>query len=876
MAGRFRQRVRALFRREQVLSEIGDELRHHEQRLAERLEAEGMPPADAQAEARRRVGNLPLLQDAGYDVRGGGGVETFLRDVRYGLRMLRAYPAFTLAAVLTLALGIGANTAIFSVASGVLLRPLPYPGADRIAMVWMDNARIDLREDWHSYPNYVDYRDQNRTFAAMAAFNGTAQTFTDGGTPERVFGAHSTANLFDVLGVRPQHGRTYTDAESEAGAETVVVLSHELWRRRYLGRADLVNGTIEMNGRAARVIGIMPEEFAFPTKETEFWLPTPLTEQRRTSRGSIWLQVIGRLHPGVSIGQAQSDLLRVNADLLERFPQQKGYSVFVQSHYDQIVGRIRPAVVVLLGAVGFVLLIACTNVANLLLARASTRERELALRAAIGAGRGRIVRQLLTESVLLAAIGGAAGLLLAWVGLDALVAAAPRDLPRLDEIRIDGRVLLFTLALSIATGLLFGVAPALQTAAVDPGRTLKEGGRGTTMVGQSLRRGLVVLEVALAVVLLVGAGLMIRSFVNVQRVDLGFDPDRVLTARVTLFGQRYQQAERVVDFYREVVARTAAGPGIEGAAAVGTLFLSATPNSTNFAIEGRPDFTPEERVEVPVDAITPNSFGVMRVPLLDGRLFDDRDVEAAPATVIINDTMARMFWPGESPVGRRIKYGNLESQSPWMTIVGVVGDTRRTGLDAVVRPETYLAHAQSPAGGMTLVVRTTGDPDTGAPVLRNAVRAIDPALPLFAVQSVDERLGDMTAQRRLNTLLLIVFGAVAAIVAAVGVYGVLAYSVQQRRRELGVRIALGATSASLLRLVLAEGLALAGTGLVLGLIAALALGRVLTSLLYGVSATDPATLAAIAGVAAVTALLACLVPALRALRVDPTTALRAD
>jgi putative ABC transport system permease protein len=620
----------------------------------------------------------------------------------------------------------------------------------------------------------------------------------------------------------------------------------------------------------------MPPDFAFPARDTAFWVPTPMNEQLRTGRGSLWLQVVGRMKPGVAVDRAQADLLRVNADILGRFPAQKGYSVFVQSHYDQLVGRIRPAVMVLLGAVGFVLLIACTNVANLQLARASAREREIALRAAIGAGRGRIVRQLLTESVLLAAVGGLAGLGLAWLGLEALIAAAPADLPRVNEIRIDGGVLAFTLGLSVATGLLFGLVPALQTSAADPGRTLKEGGRGATTLGQSVRRALVVLEVALAVILLVGAGLMIRSFINVQRVDLGFDPDRILTTRVALFGPGYQQAPRVVDFYRDVVTRVAATPGIEGAAAVGTLFLSATPNSTNFSIEGRPDFTPEESVEVPLDAITPNYFSVMRVPLVAGRFFDERDAADAPDAVIINQTMARMFWPGETPIGRRIKYGQQASQAPWMTIVGVVGDTRRTGLDAAVRPETYLPHAQAPAGGMTLVVRTAGAPEDAVPALRNAVRAVDPVIPLFATRSIDELLGEMTAQRRLNTLLLSVFGAVAAIVAGVGVYGVLAYSVTQRRRELGVRIALGATAATLLRLVLREGLLLAGTGLIVGLLGALALGQVLTSLLYGVSATDPATLAAIAAAAAFTALLACVVPAIRAMRVDPTSALRAE
>ena len=870
-----KQRIRALFRREQVVSEIGDELRHHQQMLAERLEREGLSSAEAAREAQRRLGNFATLRDSGYDVRGGGWIEAIVRDVRYGLRVLWARPGFALTAIVTLALGIGANTAIFSVASGLLLRPLPYPGGDRLAMIWMDNARINLREDWHSFPNVEDYRTQSTTFEHVAVFNNMSRTFGDG-DPERVIGAHATASLFNVLGVWPRHGRVFTPAESEQGAAPVVVLSHALWQRRFGGRMDVIESTVQMNGRGTKIIGVMPEGFAFPTRETSFWVPTVLNEQNRTSRGSFWLQAVGRMKPGVSVAQAQADLSRVNRGLLERFPGQKGYSIYVVSLFDQVVGRVRVAVMVLLGAVGFVLLIACTNVANLLLSRASSRERELALRAAIGAGRGRLVRQLLTESVLLAFIGGLAGLGLAWFGLGALLAAAPTDLPRLDEIRIDGRVLAFTLGLSVLTGILFGLVPALQTAAADPGRTLKEGGRGATTLGRSLRRGLVVIEVAMAVVLLVGAGLMVRSFINVQRVDLGFVPNHVVTARVALFGQNYQQPPRVVQFFTELVARTEAMPGIEGAAAVGTLFLSTTPNSTNFSIEGRPDFTPENRVEVPVDSITPNYFSVMRVPLVSGRFFDSRDVDGATPTVIINETMARQFWPGEDPIGRRMKYGTSDSNAPWMAIVGVVRDTRRTGVDAVVRPETYLPLAQSPSGGMTMVVRTSGDPSTAINALRSAMRSIDPAIPLFATRPVSELVGDMTAQRRLNTLLLSVFGIVAAVLAAVGVYGVLAYSVQQRTRELGVRVALGATTGTLLKLVLSEGLTLAAAGIVLGLVGALALGRVLTTLLFEVSAYDPATLAAIAGVAAMVALMACLVPALRAIRLDPVNALRAE
>jgi len=458
-------------------------------------------------------------------------LEAFWHDLRYAARMLRRSPAFTATAVITLALGIGANSAIFSVVSGVLLRPLPYPAPDRLAMVWMDNARISLREDWHSFPDYLDYKQQSTTFEDLAIFNNTARTLTGTGDaePERVLGAHSSANLFDVLGVRPARGRAYSVAEDQAGANSVVILSHGLWQSRFSGR-DVLGQTLSMNGRAMQIIGVMPEGFAFPTRDTEFWVPTGASEQQRTSRGSLWLQIIGRIKPGVSVAQAQSDLARVNAGLLQQFPGRKGYGVYVAGYADQVVGKVRPAILVLLGAVACVLLIACTNVANLLLARASVRERELTLRAAIGAGRSRLVRQLLTESLLIGVTGGAIGIGLARLGVSALLAIAPRDLPRLDAISMDWRVVAFTVLLSLATSVVFGLIPALQLARTDAGQTMKEGARGSSGLGRSLRRGLVVVEMALAVVLLIGAGLMLRSFDQMRHVDLGFAPERLLTA----------------------------------------------------------------------------------------------------------------------------------------------------------------------------------------------------------------------------------------------------------------------------------------------------------------------------------------------------------
>jgi putative ABC transport system permease protein len=891
-----RDRLRALTGRAHVEREIDTELRDHEDRLAERLEREGLAPDAARREAQRRLGDAVRLREAAYDVRGGGFVESLLHDVRYGWRTLRRNPGFTVAALLTLALGIGANSAIFSVASGVLLRPLPYPDPNRLAMVWMTNSRINLLEDWHSFPNYWDYRAQNTTFDDLAVFNGTSRTLTDEGDPDRLIGAHSSAHLFDILGVRPIRGRVYAEAEDRPGANRVVVLSHGLWQRRFGGRDDAIGKRIQLSGVSTEIIGVMPGGFAFPTRETEFWIPTAPSDGNRQNRGSLWLQVIGRVKTGVTVAQAQADLERVNAGILERFPGQKGYGIYVRNYRDQIVGDVRPAILVLVGAVGFVLLIACTNVANLLLSRSATRERELALRAAIGAGRGRLVRQLLTESVLLGTIGGAAGLGLAWIGLHAILGSAPPDLPRLDAIALDGRVLAFTVVLSLVTGLLFGLVPALQLARTNPGETLKDAARGSSGLGRSLRRGLVALEMALAVVLLVGAGLMLRSFEQLQRVDLGFRSDHLFTARVGLWGPRYQPAQARVDFFAQLMDRIAAQPGVTGAAGVGTVFLSETPNSTNFSIEGRGDFPPEQAVEVPVDSVTPDYFRVMNIPLRRGRLFDARDRRdfpppappptpgapaAAPvppppfdAVVIINETMAKMFWKDEDPLGRRIKYGQQNSQGPWMTIVGVVADTRRTGYDAVVRPETYLPHAQSPDSGLTLVIRTQSDPAAFLPALRGVVRGIDSGMAVQGGRTIEDQLVEMTAQRRLNTLLLTVFGISAALLAAVGIYGVIAYSVQQRTRELSVRMALGASARGIIGLVLKEGLSTSLLGLAIGLAAAFALSRSMASMLYDVPPGDPVTFASIAGIAALVALFANLVPALRAIRVDPVQALR--
>ena len=771
-----RDRVRALFGRERVAGEIHDELAHHVDLATADYMRRGMTPEEARAAAIRQVGNVPSLQDQGYEVRGGGVIEATVSDARFALRLMRRQPAFSLIALMTIALGIGATSTIFGVANGVLLKPLPYPAADRLAMVWMDNKRLPLREDWHSFANLQDYRASNRTFEAIAAFRNRTLSLTGAGDAELLSGAAGSANLFTVLGVQPARGRVFTEQEDQPQQDAVVVLSHKLWTRVFAGDDNVIGRSIVMNGRKREVIGVMPEGFAFPLPTTEFWVPLAPTEQLRTSRNSLWLMAIGRMKPGISVAQAQADLDPINADLLRQFPGQDGYGVYVAGYHDGLVARTRPAIIALLGAVGFLLLIACVNVANLLLSRASVREREVALRTAIGAGRLRLIRQLLTESALLALVGGVLGVGLAWLGMRTLVAIAPPELPRLADITLDLRVVGFTFAIALLTGLVFGLVPALQISRTGLSQTLKEGGRSASSgVGRMVRRTLVVVQVALALVLLTGAGLMVQSFLRLQRVDIGFDPARVLTLEVTLAGEAYAQPPAVAGFFTRLVERVRALPGVDGASLISDLFLSATPNSTIFSIEGRPAFTPAELVEVPVDSIAPGYFATMGIPVREGREFAAGDTAEATRVVVINETMARRFWPGESPLGRRITYGSPpDTNSQWMTIVGVVGDTRRVGYDAPVRPETYLPMPQQPSRGMMLVVRSAQEPTLLASSIRGVVASLDPSQPVHHIATVEQLLGNLTAERRLNTLLFALFAVVAALLAAAGIYGVIA------------------------------------------------------------------------------------------------------
>jgi putative ABC transport system permease protein len=808
-------------------------------------------------------------------------MESLIQDLRYAVRSSLKRPAFSIIVVLALAIGIGVNTAIFSIVNSILLRPLAYGEPERLVMVWMDNDRMKMHEDIHSYPNYVDFRDQNQTFDHLATYYGVSWNLTGSGEPERIIGARSSANLFDVLKVDPIMGQTYTAEDEQPGRDTVVVLSYALWQRRFGGDPNIVGQGVSFSDTTRTIIGVMPPGFKFPHKDAEFWAPMTVDPQNMGGRGSFGYWVIGRLKPGVTVEQAQADVGSIMTELVRQYPNAlDGLGINVVALHKQVVGNVRPVLLVLLGAVGFVLLIACANVANLLLARAASREREIAVRTALGAGRGRLIRQLLTESLVLAVAGGALGLLLAYWGVKSLIAISPRDIPRLDEIGIDWRVLLFTLGISLATGVVFGLAPAMQTSKTELNEALKEGGRTSTAVrGKWLRGGLVVAEIALSLVLLIGAGLMIKSFAVMQKVDMGFNPTNLVTMNLQLSRTRYQ-GRQGAEFYRKVIERTESLPGVVAGGATTAIFISSLPNSAGFSIEGRPPFNPNEQLEAPIDFVTPGYFRAMGVPLIKGRELTEQDDTTTPRVVLINQTFAEQFWPDEDPIGKRMTFGTPGPDTQWLTIVGVVGDMRRTGYESPVRLETFLPYTQRNfIGFLTIVVRTEADPRAMMGTLREVVREIDPNQPVSHMMTMDEQLGEMTARRRLNMVLMGILAGVALVLAAVGVYGVMSYSVAQRTHEFGLRVALGARRSQVFGLVLRSGLTLATGGVALGLGGAYLLTRfvlkpVIASLIYQISDTDLTIYLAVPAVMALIAIVACLMPARRATSVDPMTALR--
>ena len=804
---------------------------------------------------------------------------TLLQDMRYGLRMLWQRPGFTLVAALTLALGIGANTAIFSVVNGVLLRSLPYFEPDRLVVLWQAS---DRNPNIHvSHLNLVDWREQSRSFESFSAYSGRwggKMTVTGGNEPERAFAVAVYQDFFKVLGVAPLVGRTFSTEDHRAGATPSVVVSYAFWQRRLSGDADLTNKTLNLGDASFNVIGVMPQNFSFPS-DTDLWLAKEQLGSDTSTRSSHNFVGIARLKPDVTLEQAQTEMSAIAARLAEQYPEDnRGMGARVVSLQDQLVGSVRPALLVLLAAVGFVLLIACANVSNLLLARALGRQKEIAVRTALGASPWRIVRQLLTESLLLSLMGGALGLLLADWLMGPLVALSPESLPRLGEIGIDGRTLAFTLGVSLLTSLIFGLLPAVRFSTPDLQVALKQGGQTPTGGSSLLRSALVVSEVALTLVLLIGAGLLMKSFWRLMQTNPGFNPEHVLTMQIALPQSEYKEEQQVVAFYQQLLGRAGSVPGVEAAGMINNLPLGGVNINGGFEVEGR---AREQGGYGGFRITSPGYFQAMSIPIIKGRAFTEADNESSLPVAIISERVANATFPGEDPIGKRIRSG-MDARSltdaiaeRWMTIVGVVGDVRHSGLEGKASSELYVPYMQRPrrAFEMTVVLRTGVEPASLVPVMRGEVRAINKNLPV-EFEPMERVFEKSVAGRRYNMLLLGTFAALALVLSVMGIYGVLSYTVSQNTREIGIRMALGAQSRDVLKMVVSQGMTLTMIGVSIGLLSSFALTRLMTSLLYGVTATDPLTYAVVSALLLAVALLACYIPARRATKVDPMIALR--
>jgi len=820
----------------------------------------------------------------------GAKMETLLQDIRYSFRMLRRSPGFTAIAVIALALGIGATSAIFSVVQAVLLRPLPFKEPSRLVRIWGKFDADGIPKNWISEPELIDLNEMSQSFEAVAAYQSGGANLTGTGDPVRVNTGLVNASLFSILGVEPKQGRTFAEDEDQPGHDNVVLVSDALWRSRFGSDPSLIGQMIGLSGTPYTVVGIMPAGFHFP-EQSDLWRPLAIDKTNPSNRGSHGLEVVARLKPGVTASQAQVDLTNISDTLTQRYPRNYstgGFALYSVSMLDEIVGNIRPALYVLLGAVGFVLLIACANVANLLLARSAAREKEVAIRAALGARRGRLIRQLLTESVVLAALGTAVGLTLAYLGVKLFAVLGPRDIPRIEEIGLDSRVVGFSVLMAAITGIAFGLAPALQISNPSLHDSLKEGARGSTGARQRLRAGLVISEVAIALVLLIGAGLMIKSFQRLLKVDMGFRPEQTLSMRLTLPSTKYNDNSKVISFYRQLLDRIQSLPGVESAAAISELPLSGAYSSGTTGVEradnneGLKSFQGFPYIEADGREVSPGYFKTLGITLKSGRLLTDADNENAPPVAVVDEAFEKRFWPQTGAAGKRFIYQFNNGNIKWGEIVGVVSHVRHYGIDEVKqfglpqegREEIYYPYSQQPSNRMYLAIKTSVDPLSLTSAVRNEVLSLDPAEPIYDVKTMDHRASTSLAQRQLNMFLFALFSGIALILAAVGIYGVMSYSVTQRTHEIGIRMALGARQRNVLGLVVRQGMTLAVTGVIVGLGAAIALTRLMSSLLFGVSATDPLTFTAISLILTGVALAACLVPARRATRVDPMVALR--
>jgi putative ABC transport system permease protein len=801
-----------------------------------------------------------------------------IQDLKYGFRALVKAPAFTAFAVGVLALGIAANTSIFSFANTVLLRPLPYREASQLVTVWEDASSIGFPSNTPAPGNFHDWKEQNRVFQDMAASRNLSLSLTGGAVPEEIFGRQVSWNLFRVLGVQPVLGRDFVAEEDNANAGDVAVLSHALWRQSFGSDPQIVGKKIELDNEKYTVIGVMPQGFEFPDRTSAIWIPLAFSNEQATNHHRHFLQVVARLRPGVTVAQANADLASISRDLAEKYPDSNTHigAYAVPLRLDR-VGSLRLAIYVLLGAVGFVLLIACANVANLLLARAAGRQREFAVRMALGAGRQRILRQLLTESLLLAALAGFVGILLSFWGSALLSRLVPAGVPLASGSGIDVRVFLFSVCVSMATGVLFGIMPALRLSGINLSDALKQaGGRsGLGARGKYTRDVLVVVEVALAMVLLTGAGLMLQSFAKLRTVNPGFRSENVLTLRVPLPSPKYEAMQKRTAFYDQVLERINRVPGVVAAGFTSWVPLTNRGGSSEFTVEGRPALAPGEFNDANLRVISKDYIRAMSMPLKAGRSFTGEERQDSPLALLVNQTMARQFWPGENPLGRRIKLADYATASPWFTVVGMVGDVHQMGLDVPPRTEMYIPYSQYEYFAPEyLAVKTSGDPSLLATAIRDQIWAVDKDQPVADIMPMQAILDEELAPRKSQAAILGGFSGLALILACLGIYAVLSYAVAQRTQEIGVRMALGAQPADVLRIIIGQGFALTLTGVLIGLVGALILTRVLAKLLYGVSSADPFTFVGLAAVLTCVALVACYLPARRAMRVDPMVALR--
>ncbi len=905
--GRWRWRLRS---RMLVSAETIAELEDHLRNQVETFIAKGACEEEAYSSAVRRIGDERAVREE-FDklenkepglaawlghrtehIQGRGfPMRTFLQDIRYSLRLLKQSPSFAAIAILTLALGIGATTAVFSVVNTVLVRPLPYEDPEQLTVIWTKFGS-DLPQNWVSGPELLEMREFTTLIENVSALFPTTVAFTGSGEPEQIPAAGATGNFFEVMKINPALGRLFGPDDDIPGAAPVAVLSDGFWRRRFGADPSVMGQEIYTSGVPLTVVGVLPPNFmimhpgsTFP-KDIDVWTPMSgllanffgTGDYAKLPRGSHFMNTIVRMKPGVTLAQAQADMDAVALQMTEKTPDYysfEGWGISVLSLHGDLVEEARPALIVLLGAVAFVLLIACVNVANLMLARAASREREVAVRSALGAGRWRMIQQLMTESVTLSLVGGAFGLLLAFAFVRAVAALAPASLPRGDEIGIDMSVLLFTFAISVGTGILFGLAPALHNMRGDLVESLKEGGRGATGVRGRRMHGLfVVSEVTLAIVLLVGAGLMIRSFTELMRSDPGYSSDNLLTMRVSLPGTKYNPTSQIA-FFDSLLERTAALPGVRSVGAISLLPLSGTASSGTTQVD-RTDQFPEDKAYVEADRryVSPDYFPTMGVRVVQGRNFSSADVGSAPLVAVVDEEFVRRFWPNDDPIGKNI---SIAFNPPvWREVVGVVAHSRHTDLQTIGREQVYMPYAQASQGGMFLAIKTDGDPLALAGAVRTEVWALDSDQPVDDVATMASRVDEAMGPATFNLMMLSVFAFVALALAAIGVYGVVSYSVTQRNHEIGVRMALGAARGDVSSMILRQSLTTVSAGLIFGLIAAFGLTRFITSLLYNVSPNDPPTYASVAVVLTITSVIACYVPALRATRVDPGSVLHEE